>query len=332
MPNLLESLKNSIIGGAVAENPAVMTASGWKYSNGKWIQQPDKGSRQLASDLATIGEAAITAPTLSTDIGLVLNGIRHPIKAAKTVSQAFQDMIWFFKNPKAVKVYHGTKAPDFTDLRQSIPYSKDNVGIHVAENPSIAQSFSNNGHILEGWIPKHNMETIDIGANDYRLLSNDYVYDALPYFGGYGNFHDAAGNPKFLINLLNKYGAKPTKIGQRLYTENRVTIPLQRETWLSMPQSARQEADKILKEGREIKIGWTPEQFTDRATRLNKQATELFSKNGKKVIKYNNTNPFEGGGGTSYMVTDPNIFHIPGRHSLDVGKLVKYPLIYDYEH
>lgn len=38
MPNLLESLKNAIIGGAVAENPAVMTASGWKYSNGKWIQ------------------------------------------------------------------------------------------------------------------------------------------------------------------------------------------------------------------------------------------------------------------------------------------------------
>jgi len=41
------------------------------------------------------------------------------------------------------------------------------------------------------------------------------------------------------LNLLRKYGADPTKVGNKIYTKNRAVIPLRDETWPDMPQQAR---------------------------------------------------------------------------------------------
>lgn len=332
MGNWLEQIKNAIIGGSIAENPAVLIASGWRQDKkGNWIQQPSRQSKQLATNLKTIGEAGIAAPTLSTDIGLIIKGITHPINTAKNITQTIRDVGWFLKHPRAVKVYHGTRSPDFTDLKQSKPYSVGSVGIHVTPKKEIAQSFtSKGGHILQGWIPRHNIETIDLWNNNYNLLSNNIVYQAMPKERG---FYEASGNPQLFLKLLNKYGARPTKVGNKIYTKNKVVIPLQKETWKTMPKSARSKADKIIQEGSELRFGESSQQARTRALKANQEATKLFSDNGIKVIKYNNLSTFEGGGGASYMVTDPSIFHVTSpflsKNLLDFGNVVKYGAILD---
>ena len=91
MGNWLEQIKNAIIGGSIAENPAVLIASGWRQDEkGNWIQQPSRQSKQLATNLKTIGEAGITAPTLSADIGLIIKGITHPINTAKILLRLYE--------------------------------------------------------------------------------------------------------------------------------------------------------------------------------------------------------------------------------------------------
>lgn len=53
----------STIGAAMAENPAIMTASGWQQDKqGDYVQKRTKGSDQLADDLATISWMAPSHP------------------------------------------------------------------------------------------------------------------------------------------------------------------------------------------------------------------------------------------------------------------------------
>lgn len=333
MSDWLQKIKNAIIGGAVAESPAVMTASGWQQDReGNWKQEHSKGSQQLAENIAIIGEAGITAPTLVSDIGLVIKGIRHPIRTAKTVGQAVQDMLWFLKNPKATKVYHVNRQGKIFNLQDSRTASSDNIGIHVTPDINIARTFNQNASVMEAYIPKHNAETIDIGSNDYRLLSNDIIFDSRPESSM--NYHDAAGEPKLLYNLLQKYKANPIKKGNKIYTSKRVSIPLRDETFPNLPLQDQQKLDKIIEEGSKVDFSLTPQKFNERATRLNQQANDILSKNGKKVIKYINTNPAEvhQGKGVSYIITDPNVFYVPGRYSLDIGRMLKYPIIIGNEH
>lgn len=77
---------NAMIGAAFADNPSVMTASGWQQDQqGNWRQRRTKESDKLADNLAVIGETAITAPTLTGDINALYNIVRHPIQSAKTL-------------------------------------------------------------------------------------------------------------------------------------------------------------------------------------------------------------------------------------------------------
>lgn len=60
---LISKLLNGFIGAAMAENPAVMTASGWQQNSDKtWEQKPDEGSKQLANNLAAISTFSPTNP------------------------------------------------------------------------------------------------------------------------------------------------------------------------------------------------------------------------------------------------------------------------------
>lgn len=64
-PTIWDKIKNwftnATIGAAMAEDPSIMTASGWKQNaNGDWAQSPDEGSKQLADDLAVISSFSPT--------------------------------------------------------------------------------------------------------------------------------------------------------------------------------------------------------------------------------------------------------------------------------
>ncbi len=89
----LEQIKNAIIGGAVAESPSVMTASGWKQDDNKnWIQEPSKASQQLAENLEILADAGLTAPTLGADITSVYKFLRHPITYIKGFRETLQSL------------------------------------------------------------------------------------------------------------------------------------------------------------------------------------------------------------------------------------------------
>ena len=104
----LNWLSNAAQIGAIAESPAVMTASGWKVDrNGKvkQDQQNTKEVKQLRNNLTTIGEAGVTAPTLVGDIGALYNAVRHPVQtynvaklAAKEIPLQAQQYMQGWKN------------------------------------------------------------------------------------------------------------------------------------------------------------------------------------------------------------------------------------------
>lgn len=127
---------NIMIGAAVADNPSVMTASGWKQDKeGNYIQKRTKGSDQLADNLETIGTAAITAPTLARDITSIYNIVRHPIQTGKTIYTigkdiytSGKDLIWLAKTYNKV----GTGLTN--------PYVR-NKFLDLAKSPSTSRSF-----------------------------------------------------------------------------------------------------------------------------------------------------------------------------------------------
>ena len=167
-------LSNAAQIAAIAESPAVMAANGWTIDSrtGKAKQDsfntPERN--KLADNLATIGEAAATAPTLVGDVGALVTVVRHPVQTGKTVLKAGQDALWFLKNPRATKVYHVNRQGKYFPLQQARTGSPSNIGIHVTPKKEIAQSFNKRAPVMEAYIPKHDMETIDIWGNDYNLF------------------------------------------------------------------------------------------------------------------------------------------------------------------
>lgn len=92
-----------------------------------------------------------------------------------------------------------------------------------------------------------------------------------------------------------------------MHTEKPVTLNLQKE--LKLSKKAAQEADDLIERSKQY--------FPNKDVSLNKEATEILSKDGIKTIKYNNNNPYEGGGGESWILTDPTIIWNPkGGYSL----------------
>lgn len=329
-------LSNLVQASAIVESPSVMTASGWRIDrNGKakQNQQNTKEIKQLRNNLATIGEAGVTAPTLVGDVGALYNAVRHPVQTGKAVWKAGQDALWFLRNPRAVKVYHGSR--ENFNLNQARTASRNNIGIHVSPKKQIAEKFGENGgYVKSAYIPKHNMETIDIGANDYRLISNDLKLSARPSEST--SFYDAAGNPKLFYKLLQEQGANPsykfnpwfTSAKKVIHTENNVSIPLRNKTWKNISSKANEEAEQILSDANFSGLK-TKEEIENKAIQLNQRANDLLSKNNKKVIKYNNTNPYEGGGGTSYIITDPSVFYNPQKYNWEqIINRTKYPIMY----
>lgn len=296
-------LQNSAQTAVIAESPAVMTASGWrvdKNGKAKQDQQNTKEVKQLRNNLATIGEAGVTAPTLVGDVEGLYNVVRHPVQTFKTIQKTGQDALWFLRNPGAVKVYHGNTKGDYFPLQEARTASPTDVGIHVSPKKEIAQSKNyQDTQLMEAWIPKHDMETLDLGYNNYYLISNEAHF---PYNRPGKTF------TKFEQNILNKYGDRNIKLRDK-------TLP-------NLSRDQRIEAERLVKKGKNANNG-------SAAREVNQEVSDFLSNNGKKVIKYNNQ--VEGGGGTSYIITDPSVFYNPQKYNWEqIMNRTKYPIMYEF--
>lgn len=78
-------LTNASIGAAMAENPSVMTASGWRQAkDGKWKQDKvnDPGVKQLRSNLADLSMMSPTNPITAALDKIITDRLRYAAKYA----------------------------------------------------------------------------------------------------------------------------------------------------------------------------------------------------------------------------------------------------------
>lgn len=96
--------------------------------------------------------------------------------------------------------------------------------------------------------------------------------------------------------------------------ETPVTINLRKSSYPNIPESMYKEIDDLLHRY-QSQVDWNVDALSTQTKRrlanINKRAAEIMSDSGYKVVKYNNTNPFEGGGGTSYFITNPSVIYQP---------------------
>lgn len=300
--NLLNKFRNITIGAAMAESPAVMIASGWRQNNkGDYVQdqQDSEGVKQLRDNLSSISEMSPTNPA-----GVTLFGIGRGIQFGLQKLPQIQKML---THPTWQKIYHGSPF-NFT-WKQARNSSRSSIGLHVTPNKKIADSFNSGSPVLEGYAPKPKVETIDIGFNNYDLVNPKYTMQAKP--ANSGNCYDIVLPDTKRIQMLERAGANPTisvktkgkKSGNiyKLNTENTVNLNLQKE--LKLSKSATQKANNIIQRSRA--------DFQNKDEILNKETSDLLSKDGVKTIRYQNVNPTEGGGGESWILTDPSIVWNP---------------------
>lgn len=292
--------KNAILGATMADQPAIMTASGWRQNEkGDYVQdqQNDPDIKKLKSNLSSISEMSPSHP-----IGVALFGFGKGIQYGLQNLPVVQKLI---SHPTWQKIYHGS--PFRFSWKEAKPYSKANIGLHVSPNKKVAESFSNN--IIDGYAPKPKRETIDIGFNNYKLLNDKYKFIARPK-GGYDSYPTVLPDTK-RFNMLKEAGANPsiTLEGKSILrgdqyimnTENPAILNLRKN--LKLSKQANVQADKIMEKSKAI--------FPNKDEILNKEATELLSKDGIKTIKYHNVYATEGGGGESWILTDPSIVWNP---------------------
>ena len=105
--------KNASQVAAIAENPAVMTAAGWTIDSktGKANQNSFNTSERnkLADNLAKIGEAGITAPTMVGDIEGLYNIVRHPKQTYNFVQKGLKSIPLFKQEAKIGDLLNNTQ-------------------------------------------------------------------------------------------------------------------------------------------------------------------------------------------------------------------------------
>lgn len=265
-----------------------------------------------------IGQMVVEGAVLGKPLQIVGKGISYVTKRLPKIQK-------FITHPTYTKVYHGSNK-NF-QLKDAVPYSATNVGIHVTPSKKMAQSFvkGDDASLKSAYIPKENATTIDIWENNWRWLDKNHRFQARPK--GSGSSYATAGNDELKFNLLKQAGANPSYSknysGQTiLNTEDDAIINL-RQQFKNIPDK---EADEIVKLGNTFDMSVN---LKARALDLNRRTSELLSKNNYKVIKYNNSSAYEGGGGTAYAITDPSVFWTPTWKSININPKLQYlaPLI-----
>lgn len=278
---------------------------------GQYIRQ---NTNKVAKVIGEIGLAASGLFSAPSDLAMAYNIIRHPVANTKRVLDFGKQIGWFIKNPRAIKIYHGNKSGFKFDLSNAKLGSESNVGLHVSPDKNMAHSFDPTGNAtMSAWIPRHDMETIDIGANDVRLFSNNTIHfpKTNAQFNkseiGFPDWYRSTPHDNYRFNLMAKNNGNPSRITDKngytkMFLDNDVDINLRQETWPDMPKYVQNQFDRLANLSNKY---W---KRPDKMERINQLAARIASKNGKKVIKYHNSNPFEGDG-TAYIITDPSVFH-----------------------
>lgn len=241
-----------------------------------------------------------------------------PTASIKAINKS-PNLVAKLRHPTYKKYYHGTSA-DF-NIKDARMGSTTNLGLHASDTPKIAEDMKThnvgtNPHVKEFYAPKPSTESIDTWNNGIEQLSTDYEIKHLNQdFGPSG--YDAAGNNKRLFGLIKDAGGEPYMVegtsSPKYNVKNDVTLNLREKVY---PKVKDPKVDQLIKEFRSIlqnnKVlsrAFLPIEEQARLTKINAEAAKILSDNGYKVVKYNNVAPLEGGGGSSYIITDPSVIY-----------------------
>lgn len=313
---ILNKIANNIIGAAVAENPAVATASGWKIdSNGNWIQSPDSGSRELSRDLSVL--STLSPTNYGTAAGdVLLSKVGFPLYQIIKNKQVIPYIKSYLNHPTWQTYYHGS--PSSFNLREAWMGTQYDMGLHSTKNFDVAEKFKdNNGVILKFRAPRPKATTSDLMSNGVNHLRTNYTI--FKSSGNSYNTHDFNILDTDLLNELNQSNFKYTLkevpgFNQPFYRQlegkrgidQEFNINPRARILKSVKKSKRsqfnREADELV--SRRDNINSISSAVSEIAE-INKASANLLDKYGITTVKYYNRNPMEGNL-PSYWINNQN--------------------------
>lgn len=278
-----------------------VVSQGKNYTQRRIEEESKPTWRTTAADIAHgAGEGAMFASNFIPFGGELFSGAKALLNNAKS----------YLTHPFYKTAYHGSPYP--FDIKNAWTATANDMGLHASASPSIANSMKeSNGVVYKLRIPRENGEIMDLGRNGAEHFDRSRIYKARPYdeFASNG-YYDTTPGDNYRISLLEQAGAKPKVVGNKLFTEQDAIINVLDSEFPNIPSYMKPKVYAIshLAKGNKNEYGQVFD--LNYAKELNKQAADILSKSGYKVLKYNNANPFEGGGGLSYMITDPSVIDV----------------------
>lgn len=189
----------SMIGAAMAENPAVMTASGWQQNKqGNYVQKRTKGSDQLADNLSALSWTSPTHPGTAIIDAAINKGVFPLIKftankaletAAKTGNNYVRNRIINRELNQQIKNFDGTVSENYFNS----PYN----WYRITESPEVygIKEMGKNVTTIDAsdmYIPSNQFR---LGVIDNNLTSRDgYWYKPLKRVINFSKRGSAHGN------------------------------------------------------------------------------------------------------------------------------------------
>lgn len=273
--------------------------------NNAWTKQrvvEESNKRTWLSDAAdvshAIGEGAMLASNFVPFEGQLAEGANWLGALAKS----------YIKHPNYITAYHGSPYP--FDIKNAWTATWNDLGLHVGPKKTATTMAERGGVVYKLRIPKEDTQTIDVGQNGVKQLSDNFFMPAqsrqFPE-----RYYDTTPGDDFRIQLLKEAGAEPyVKDAYKLYTENTVMLPLRSKVYPNIPEKYMRDVHELRRQALMNEDGITMRPIDrDLQVKLNQRANDILKDSGYKVIKYHNSNPFEGGG-DAYMITDPSIIDV----------------------
>lgn len=199
--------------------------------------------------------------------------------------------------PDYTTYYHGS--PVEFDINDAYMGTEEDMGLHVAKSPSIPREMAGkDGIVYKLLAPKESATTLDINANDARLLSTDYKFESGKYFVSPKDFK--------IIRQELKRQAIPYRNRPRFLSDGTVSfdqdlhINLRDRLKKGIPESKWAAFDK---EADEIMQRYNKDLLQNNTAKINSDAAALLDKYGLTTVKY--PNAYEGFNQNSYFITNP---------------------------
>lgn len=299
---------NATIGAAMADNPSIMTASGWKQNKDKrWEQKPTKESKQLSENLSIISGLSPTHPT--TAVGdAIISKVAYPIYQLIKNKQFIPYVKSYLKHPTWETYYHGS--PTSFDITQARMGTANDMGLHATKNRQVAKGFMEEdptGQVYKFRAPRYKATTSDLWNNGVQNhLSTNYVIKKHALDGGSYDYFNML-DKKLLNDIIKskvpyKLTLNPNAaiIGKYNFAELKnasdITINSRSRFLEAIPKSKQaqfnREADNLIELGN--KIDGYSEAANVARSELNEAGAKLLDNYGITTVRYYNTNPREG--------------------------------------